>query len=313
MTNTTRSLGNAAVLALLAGGALAQDLAVPSGAVSTRDLVQDPGAYALPLGPWARETGVPVARIEGRVQVQAFRIDGTALTPLQIILPLRAQLEEQGFATVLDCAAPTCGGFDFRFDTFVLPAPQMNVDLTNYHVFTARAEDGSGVALLASKGGTAAYLQIVRAGARGGSTTGSGAAAPTPTQPSGPSAPAGPLGETLETRGFAILAGVTFTTGSVDLGDEAIASLEDLARFLIAQPQTRIALVGHTDAIGSLEGNVSLSRRRAQAAKDYLTGRHGIDAGRISAEGAGYLAPVASNLTDAGREQNRRVEVVLLP
>ena len=57
----------------------------------------------------------------------------------------------------------------------------------------------------------------------------------------------------------------------------------------------------------------ALSRQRAEAAERYLVQRHGIDPSRLSAEGAGYLAPVASNLTAEGREQNRRVEVVLLP
>lgn len=311
MTNTTRNLGSAALLALWAGAAAAQDLAVPAGAVNTRDLVQDPGAYALPTGPWDRETGVPVERIEGRVQVQAFRIDGSALTPLQIILPLRDQLQEQGFEPVLDCAAPVCGGFDFRFDTFVLPAPQMALDLTNYHVLSTRAEDGSGVSVIASRTGTAGYLQIVRAGSRGGQTTGSAPKA-APAQAPAP-APTGPLGARLLATGHAILPGLAFGTGSADLGEGEVASLEELAAFLKANPDARVALVGHTDATGSLEGNTALSRRRAQAAVDYLTGRHGINAARISAEGAGYLAPVASNLTAEGREQNRRVEAVLLP
>jgi OOP family OmpA-OmpF porin len=113
--------------------------------------------------------------------------------------------------------------------------------------------------------------------------------------------------------GHAILPGLAFGTGSADLGEGQAASLEELAAFLKANPDARVALVGHTDATGSLEGNTALSRRRAQAAVDYLTGRHGINAARISAEGAGYLAPVASNLTAEGREQNRRVEAVLLP
>ena len=335
MTTTTRKTARGAAAALgqcqrlvvglalglvlglgLAGAAGAQDLTLPAGAVSTRDLVQDPGAFALPVGRWQREGGVPVARIEGRVQVQAYRIDGTTLTPLQILLPLRDQLQAQGFEIVLDCAARTCGGFDFRFETFVLPAPQMAVDLTNYHALSLRDPQGNGVALLASRAGTSGYLQIVRAGLRGGQTTGA-ALAPLTVPAAGHgatgAADAGALGDLLETRGHVVLPGLVFETGSASLTSGEIASLEDLARFLLARPELRVVLVGHTDATGSLDGNIALSRRRAQAAVDYLISRHGIEAGRVSAEGAGYLAPVASNLSAEGRERNRRVEAVLLP
>lgn len=289
---------------------MAQDLSVPAGAVATRDTLQNPGAYAMPVGPWTREGGLPIERIEGRVQVQGFRIDASGLTPLQLVLPLREQLQDQGFEPVLDCAARSCGGFDFRFSTFVLPAPQMAVDLTNYHFLTARAEDGSGVSILASRAGPSAYLQIIRAG-RGGTTSGSVAKADAP-RPA-PVAVTGDLASALTGQGHVILPGLAFGSGSANLGEGPVASLDELAAFLAANAAARLVLVGHTDATGSLEGNVALSRKRAQAAVEYLVARHGIARDRISAEGAGYLSPVATNLTDAGREQNRRVEAVLLP
>lgn len=316
MSNITHRLVKAAVclgLAVVAAPVSAQDLDVPTGAVVTRDLVQDPGAYALPVGPWTRDGGVPVDRVEGRVHVQALRIDGTSATPLQIVLPLRDQLEEQGFRVVLDCAARTCGGFDFRFDTFVLPAPQMAVDLTNYHVLSMRAEDGSAVSLLASRAGTAAYVQIVRAGTRGGSTQGTAPRAAAVVPSGGASGADVSLSDMLQRAGHAVLPGLVYASGSANLGEGSVASLDDLAGFLTANPQARVVLVGHTDATGSLEANTALSRQRAEAAERYLVQRHGIDPSRLSAEGAGYLAPVASNLTAEGRERNRRVEVVLLP
>ena len=74
----------------------------------------------------------------------------------------------------------------------------------------------------------------------------------------------------------------------------------------------RIALVGHTDATGSLEANVAVSRARAVSVRERLIADYGVDATQMDAEGMGYLAPVASNLTPDGRERNRRVEAVLL-
>lgn len=88
--------------------------------------------------------------------------------------------------------------------------------------------------------------------------------------------------------------------------------LDALVAYLAANPDRQILLVGHTDAVGSLAGNRALSQRRAAAVAEYLRGA-GADAAQIASEGAGYLAPIASNLTEAGRRANRRVEAVLLP
>ena len=71
-------------------------------------------------------------------------------------------------------------------------------------------------------------------------------------------------------------------------------------------------LVGHTDAVGALEGNIRLSKKRAEAVMRRLIDGYGVDPVQLSAEGIGYLSPRASNATEEGRRLNRRVEVVLL-
>ena len=103
-----------------------------------------------------------------------------------------------------------------------------------------------------------------------------------------------------------------FDTGSDALDPGRYESLARLAAFLGEHPAMVVALVGHTDSIGGLEQNISLSKRRAESVKARLTGTYGIAPERVQAEGMGYLAPVASNLTPEGREANRRVEAVLL-
>ena len=69
-------------------------------------------------------------------------------------------------------------------------------------------------------------------------------------------------------------------------------------------------IVGHTDNQGSLDYNIDLSTRRADAVRNYLMGEHGIDGGTMRAAGVGFLAPVATNSSEDGRSQNRRVEIV---
>ncbi|NBC95095.1 MAG: OmpA family protein, partial [Deinococcus-Thermus bacterium] len=114
----------------------------------------------------------------------------------------------------------------------------------------------------------------------------------------------------LEADGHAVLWDLDFRTGETALGPGPFGSLDALAAYLRARPEVRVVLVGHTDAEGALAANVDLSRRRARAARDRLVADHGIAPGRLSAEGVGYLAPIASNASPEGRERNRRVEVV---
>ncbi len=104
-----------------------------------------------------------------------------------------------------------------------------------------------------------------------------------------------------------------FETGSNTLGPGAHDSLARIAAFLVGHPAYRIVLVGHTDSVGALETNIALSKRRAEAVRGRLIDAYGVPAGQVGAEGMGYLAPVASNLTPEGRERNRRVEALLLP
>jgi len=75
------------------------------------------------------------------------------------------------------------------------------------------------------------------------------------------------------------------------------------------KPSMKVSVEGHTDSIGSDAYNQKLSERRAQAVRDYMVSQ-GIDAARISVKGWGKTTPIASNKTEAGRAENRRVEII---
>ncbi len=72
-----------------------------------------------------------------------------------------------------------------------------------------------------------------------------------------------------------------------------------------------MALVGHTDFAGALDSNIALSKKRAASVADRLVQSYGVNRTQLDPEGVGYLAPRATNQTDAGRTQNRRVEVMI--
>jgi outer membrane protein OmpA-like peptidoglycan-associated protein len=112
-------------------------------------------------------------------------------------------------------------------------------------------------------------------------------------------------------RGLVLTLGDTlFDTGQAELRGGATADLDTLQSFLTEYPERTAAIEGFTDSRGAEDYNQSLSQRRADAVKQYLVGR-GIESTRLSSAGRGENAPVADNESAGGRQQNRRVEVVI--
>lgn len=295
----------------LTGTAHALTLELPASAKPLADLSSAADSYALPLGAFA-DGAVPVQDLEGAVTRQSWLIGAQGLTSLQIFGPLRQQLADDGYEILFECGDDACGGFDFRFGTFILPAPDMHVDLTDFRFLSARKGDEDHLSLLVSRTDNAGFVQLIRVSAEAmepakmSTMTGTARLAPTP------AAQGKPLGESLSTLGHAVLHDLTFETGSSSLGEGPFASLQALSAFLLADPSRRVALVGHTDAVGALEGNVALSKRRAASVLERLVSIYGVPRAQMEAEGMGYLSPIAPNQTETGREANRRVEVVLL-
>ena len=105
---------------------------------------------------------------------------------------------------------------------------------------------------------------------------------------------------------------ITFALNSADLNAQFFNALEGVSMVLKEYDKTVIEVAGHTDSSGSDQYNQSLSERRAQAVAGYL-GSHGVKTQRLITIGAGETHPVASNDTEQGRSQNRRVELTIVP
>lgn len=287
----------------------ASELTLPSAARQLAERVSPFDSYALPVGPF-HAGSVPTRRFEGLVDRKTWRINGVTANNLQLLAPLRTQLQEAGYDLVFECKDRDCGGFDFRFETEVVPAPNMHVDIRNYRFVSAVLEPDRAISVLVSRSRSAAYIQIIRVAPEGVETLpvirngDLPAASPVPV--------ATDLVAVLQAEGHVVLNDLDFQSGSDTLGPGPHDSLKQLALFLQANPDQRIALVGHTDSVGSLDANVALSRRRAESVRNRLVEAHGAAAERVDAEGMGYLAPMASNLTPEGRVANRRVEAILL-
>jgi len=103
-----------------------------------------------------------------------------------------------------------------------------------------------------------------------------------------------------------------FATDSATLSGNLTADLRTVAASLVKYPNSTIEVIGHTDNVGPAAYNQDLSQRRAWAVADVLRGS-GVPAGRISTYGRGEDAPIASNQSEYGRAQNRRVEIIIRP
>lgn len=116
--------------------------------------------------------------------------------------------------------------------------------------------------------------------------------------------------EKLDADGKISIYGITFDTGKASIKPSSQSTLEAIAQFLQQYPEVSIYVIGHTDDTGSLEINLRLSKERALAVQQKLVNDFGVSSDRLTPEGIGPYAPVATNETDSGREKNRRVELV---
>lgn len=105
---------------------------------------------------------------------------------------------------------------------------------------------------------------------------------------------------------------ILFATNSTSVSGGAQSDLRTLASSMNQYPNTTVNVIGHTDNVGDAAFNFDLSQRRAQAVTSVLINA-GVSPARIRSIGRGEDAPVAANLTAEGRQQNRRVEIVITP
>lgn len=105
---------------------------------------------------------------------------------------------------------------------------------------------------------------------------------------------------------------VTFDTGSAELRRNARRDIYAVADHLVRYPGSDVEVIGHTDDVGPADYNMGLSSRRAFAVADLLIAE-GVSPRRIIASGRGETTPVASNYSESGRAQNRRVEIIIRP
>lgn len=317
--------GTALLAATIAAPVLALDLSFPAPVLGVEAESQVPASLDLPTGVFANGT-LPVERVTGSLDRRAWQLDAPRMSLTELAEPLRAQLLAQGFQLVFDCDSRACGGFDFRFAIQVMPEPGMHVDLGDFRFIAARKGD-EVVNLLVSRSQGYGFVQLTRVadqalpdavveavvpGPEAAPPTAEAAtpAIPTPVLPVTPAPAPGDVAAVLGAGMPVVLQDLVFASGSSALEAGSYGSLQAVAEWLAQDAKNGVILVGHTDDSGGLEGNVVLSKKRAQAVRQVLVKDLGAQAGQVTSDGVGPLSPRVSNLTEDGRKANRRVEAV---
>lgn len=303
------ALAGLAALATAATAAPAS-LALPPGATETTHTHSDFAALRLPVGRWDGSR-LPLLDLRGQVDQTAWRLESHPANTLALIAGLADQLAAEGFKPIFACATDDCGGFDFRYAAPILPEPEMHVDLGDFQyqlMIRGRGDQADYAALITSRSGDTVFAQL----------TAIGQAQPLPLPAPAPAVIAAPppeapppLADRLQADGHVVLDDLSFASGSADLAPGSSASLAAIAAYLAAHPDARITIVGHTDASGAQSANLDLSRARAASVVARLIADYGVAPAQLSSDGIGALSPLTTNLTDAGRQKNRRVEAVL--
>jgi OOP family OmpA-OmpF porin len=262
------------------------------------------GAHRVAGGP--RAVDANSTAVAGRTL--RMRYEGPAdRSPLELVRNWQQRMERDGFRTVFACEARACGGTGTDLWFAVTEALPINAGMRSNWNGQAYA------ALRLERPQGDVWVSIL-------SVPGSGNGPPmtlidvVETRPMETDrivfVDAAAMERSIASTGRVALYGISFDTDRADPRPESRPTIEEIAKYLRANPSMNVIVTGHTDSQGGFDHNVDLSRRRAAAVVQALTRDFGIAAGRLTPFGAGMAAPTAANDNDQGRAQNRRVEIV---
>lgn len=261
------------------------------------------GAHRVAGGP--RAVDANSTAVSGRTL--RLRYEGPeGRSPLELVRNWQQRMERDGFRTVFACEARSCGGTGTDLWFAVTDALPINAGMpSNWdgQAFASlRLERPQGdvfVSILSVPGPRNTPMTLIDV---------------VETRPMETDrivfVDAAAMERSIASTGRVALYGIRFDTDRAEPRPESRATIEEIAKYLRANPSVGVVVTGHTDNQGAFDYNVDLSRRRAAAIVTALTRDFGIPAARLTAFGAGMAAPTAANDSDQGRGQNRRVEIV---
>lgn len=268
--------------------------------------------YEILLGKVGRDPDNPSSKIaetsealEGKVTKLSYYLPEDRST-LEVFRNYEDALKAAGFEILFVCAGKECGGRDF------------NHKVVEYkHGFGDNYSEQRFLAAKLARGEGDVYvsLYMVKNTSGGGPDrnhiyTQVDVIEVAPMQEAMVTVDANAMAEEIFETGSISIYGILFDFDKADIKPESSATIKEIATLLNDNPDLKLFIVGHTDNKGSLDYNMNLSQKRAEAVVAVLVSEHGIASSRVTPKGLGFLAPVASNSTEEGRANNRRVELV---
>lgn len=236
--------------------------------------------------------------LEGKVTKIAYHVPDT-ISVLQIFRNFQLKMQEAEFEILFECKGRDECGQDFQKTYPILPIPFMwSGSDFRYLASQLKQPDGDVYATL--------YCETIG----GSKKRGCQLSVIEISKMEYKMIDAGEMARSITETGSISLYGIYFDTNKSAIKPESKPTLAEIAKLIKDAPILKLVVVGHTDNQGSLEYNMDLSRRRAEAVADALAKDYGINKNRLAHWGIGYLSPVASNETEAGRAKNRRVALV---
>ncbi len=265
----------------------------------------------VPTGPWDGSELESRESLEGEVIRMSYTFDDPSTSTLRIKRSYLQALEERDFEILYTASGSELSASDGRLffvhgsDLFTRGARGCcRLSNRNHDIryIAARSADGSvlvGIAAFNARrvDGPAVSLAVVTSSEMDDAME---------HQPLS----AGEMASGLVEDGRVAIQNILFAFDSDEILPESAESLAAIAELLGDQGELELLVVGHTDSVGDFDYNLRLSMERAAAVVEALVQQHGIERARLTPAGAGMMAPVTSNRTDAGRAENRRVELV---
>jgi OOP family OmpA-OmpF porin len=276
----------------------------------------------------ANQKFAAVVTAQGRV-TRTIYITPPGRSSLEVTTNFTDAMAGKGFETVFTCTGTTCGE-SFSLLKYRWNKPETKVQGENYEhqrrlmvdaVFDQLIEVRYGLFRKSSAEGdtyVAIYGGLHRGGAFGDNSTALQDRVGVLVEVVEPRVmdramvvvSAAEIGGKVASEGRAVFYGIQFDFDKADIKPESERQIAEMAKYLQGNPQARVYIIGHTDNKGTLDYNVGLSNRRAEAVVRTLASKFRIDAKRLTPRGLGPLAPLASNRSEDGQAKNRRVEMV---
>ena len=287
-----------------------------AGSVLQNAAVERFASVRVPAGPGRMGDGGllfdKATTVEGHVSA-LFYVAPKERSALEVFRNYQAALKGAGFAVLYSCEMQACDGPRIRepFSGELLGSRKWNSSRTDPTGSFDR--DVRFLSAKISRDGKDAYVLVYVAEPNslwGAPVAAVVVAEPAPMDTGNVVVSTDLLKKGLADNGKIALYGIYFDTGRAELKPESKAQLDEMGRLLTSDKTLKVFIVGHTDNQGAVDGNVTLSQKRADAVVAALVSGYGVDAGRLRARGVASFAPVAANRTEAGRAKNRRVELV---